>query len=241
MRNASTDSPWPVTNNPLAKFNDPALPDCNLNVPLWQLVRASTAAPTYFAPEEVQLGPRRFVFVDGGITPYNNPAFLLFLMATAAPYRIGWPTGSDRLLLVSVGTGRTREVRDDLRPSEMSLLYNVGRVPLALATAAEVQQDLLCRTFGRCRCGDLVDQELGTMLDDGSPARLPALFTYLRFNADLSAHGLASLGFPSLDPTRLQRMDSLEDVDALRAVGAAIGERVKPELFTGFLGVNDGS
>jgi patatin-like phospholipase/acyl hydrolase len=54
MRNASTDSPWPISNNPRAKYNDCARADCNLNLPLWQLVRASTAAPTYFPPDHVQ-------------------------------------------------------------------------------------------------------------------------------------------------------------------------------------------
>jgi patatin-like phospholipase/acyl hydrolase len=48
LRNATTDSPWPLGNNPAAKYNDPTRPACNLNLPLWQLVRASTAAPTYF-------------------------------------------------------------------------------------------------------------------------------------------------------------------------------------------------
>ena len=48
LRNATTDSPWPLTNNPRAKYNDPTRPGCNLSLPLWQLVRASTAAPTYF-------------------------------------------------------------------------------------------------------------------------------------------------------------------------------------------------
>ena len=48
LRNATTDSPWPLTNNPAAKYNDAARPGCNLNLPLWQLVRASIAAPTYF-------------------------------------------------------------------------------------------------------------------------------------------------------------------------------------------------
>ena len=44
MRNATTDSPWPISNNPYARYNDRARKDCNLNFPLWQLVRASTAA-----------------------------------------------------------------------------------------------------------------------------------------------------------------------------------------------------
>jgi uncharacterized protein len=31
MRNATTDSPWPLSNNPFAKYNDPARHDNNLN------------------------------------------------------------------------------------------------------------------------------------------------------------------------------------------------------------------
>src|SRR5207253_4966376 len=72
MRNHSTGSPWPVSNNPAAKFNDLNLPECNLKLPVWQLVRASTAAPVYFPPETIEIGGRRHVFVGGGITPYNN-------------------------------------------------------------------------------------------------------------------------------------------------------------------------
>ncbi len=39
LRNAGTDSPWPLTNNPLAKYNDRGRADCNLLLPLWRLVR----------------------------------------------------------------------------------------------------------------------------------------------------------------------------------------------------------
>jgi patatin-like phospholipase/acyl hydrolase len=34
MRNATTDSPWPLSNNPKAKYNDAARADCNLKLPL---------------------------------------------------------------------------------------------------------------------------------------------------------------------------------------------------------------
>ena len=74
LRKATTDSPWPLTNNPPAKYNDATRPGCNLKLPLWQLVRGSTAAPTYFPPEVIHID-RDFIFVDGGVTMYNNPAF----------------------------------------------------------------------------------------------------------------------------------------------------------------------
>jgi patatin-like phospholipase/acyl hydrolase len=81
-RNMTTDSPWPISSNPFARYNDLARPDCNRRIPLWQLVRASTAAPVFFPPEILNWDRRdpnkSFVFVDGGLTPYNNPTFLLF-------------------------------------------------------------------------------------------------------------------------------------------------------------------
>ena len=57
MRNATTDSPWPISNNPDAKYNDRGRSDCNLDIPLWQLVRASTAAPVYFRPKKSSWEP----------------------------------------------------------------------------------------------------------------------------------------------------------------------------------------
>ena len=68
-----------------------AHPACNLKFPLWQLVRASTAAPTYFPPEVIDCGGKPFIFVDGGVTMYNNPAFQMFLMATVDRYWVKAP------------------------------------------------------------------------------------------------------------------------------------------------------
>ena len=153
LRNATTDSPWPLSNNPRAKYNRENRADNNLLLPLWQLVRASTAAPVYFPPELVKVGNHDFIFVDGGLTMYNNPAFQLFLMATHEKYALQWPTGEDQMLLVSVGTGTSPKADDHLRPGEMNLLFNAASVPAALMSAALHEQDALCRVLGRCRHG----------------------------------------------------------------------------------------
>jgi patatin-like phospholipase/acyl hydrolase len=62
MRNTSTGSPWPVSSNPEGKYNqrrdDEGPRVSNLDLPLWQLIRASSAAPTFFVPEEVAVGGR---------------------------------------------------------------------------------------------------------------------------------------------------------------------------------------
>jgi hypothetical protein len=69
-----------------------------LAIPLWQRVRASTAAPTYFPPEVFTLDGRDVVFVDGALTTYNNRAFQLFLMATHDVYRLCWTATESDLL-----------------------------------------------------------------------------------------------------------------------------------------------
>jgi patatin-like phospholipase/acyl hydrolase len=236
MRNATTDSPWPISNNPYARYNDPSRPDCNLQLPLWQLIRASTAAPTYFPPEviEVEKG-EPFVFVDGGITSFNNPAFQLFLMATTKPYKLNWPVGEDKMLLVSVGTGMTPSANKNLKPGEMNLLYNAGAIPSALMFAAQNQQDMLCRIFGKCLEGDIIDQEVGNMIDINAPGG-EKLFTYMRYNADLSHEGLSALGLTQINPADVQKMDAVDKIKELQAVGKAIADqKVKKEHFVNFL------
>ena len=238
MRNATTDSPWPISNNPDAKYNALDRDDCNLRIPLWQLVRASTAAPTYFPPEEVRLGKRSFLFVDGGVTTYNNPAFLVFLMSTLGAYRMGWQTGADKMLLVSVGTGTSPNANANLAAGDMNLLYNAGTIPSALMYAALNEQDMLCRAFGRCRAGAVLDSELEAMMltaEAEKSARLPRLFTYMRYNAELSKEGLTSLGLGMLKPEDVQKMDSIEHMDDLRRVGEAAGKQVVADHFAGFV------
>jgi uncharacterized protein len=234
LRNASTDSPWAVSNNPAAKYNDCARPDCNLNLPLWRLIRASTAAPTYFPPEIVKIGTKEFVFVDGGITMYNNPAFQAFLMATVEPFNLNWPTAEEKILVVSVGTGTSPYANADLRPGEMNILYNATSIPSALMFAALNEQDFLCRVFGKCLAGDPLDREVGDMIGKGGPVP-HKLFTYVRYNAELTRTGLDELGLNDVEPTNVQQLDSVEFVTDLQRVGTGVAERkVKAEHFAGF-------
>jgi predicted acylesterase/phospholipase RssA len=79
-----TGSPWILANNPKAPYWKTKAPDAetgergysgNEHYKLANLVRASTAAPFYFDPEllEIVEGEPLGLFVDGGVTPHNNP------------------------------------------------------------------------------------------------------------------------------------------------------------------------
>ena len=165
---------------------------------------------------------------------YNNPAFQLFLQATLPQYRLGWKTGESDLLVVSVGTGLSPKADDHLRPGEMNLLFNIGSIPAALMYAALNEQDLLCRVFGRCRHGAEIDREVGDLMTD--PGLLDQrLFSYVRYNAELSRTGLDALGLPDIEPEDVQKMDSVDHISDLRRVGRAAAEQVAPHHFAGFL------
>ncbi|WP_441267713.1 patatin-like phospholipase family protein [Bradyrhizobium sp. 215_C5_N1_1] len=228
MRNATTDSPWPICNNPFAKYNDPRHPACNLNMHLWQLARASTAAPIYFPPETLVCGDKPFIFVDGGVTMYNNPAFQMFLMATvsnywplAPPEKRGWKTGVDEMLIVSVGTGTSAGENLSLTAEEMNILYNATNIPSALMSAALNEQDFLCRVFGQCVAGAPLDREIGDMIGSVGPFSNKA-FRFVRYNADLTEAGLSRIGCSDLVPERVQRLDAVDSIDALERIGQQV-------------------
>lgn len=241
MRNATTDSPWPLSNHPSAMFNNTGDDNDNLKLPLWQLIRASTAAPVYFPPEAIRVGANDFLFVDGGVTMFNNPAFQMFLMATTQPFRCNWTADEKEMLLVSVGTGHAANANKDLGAGDMNLLYNASSVPSALMTAALHEQDALCRYFGKCLVGDPIDLELGDMKNVTAPGG-KKLFTYLRYNAELTQKGLGKLGKQSkhdlkdVDPKSVQKLDSIEAIGDLQRVGRAVATQVDRAHYAGFLG-----
>jgi len=185
MRNGSTGGSWPITNNPLALFNDRARADCNLEFPLWQLLRASTAAPTFFPPEEIELDGRINMFMDGGMTPYNNPALIAVLTATLPRYRICWPAKREELHVISVGTGTERAKMPGKPALDINLYDHIKYIAPALLGSIAWEQDLLCRILGDCVHGAVLDREIGALemptLLDGCEQR----FTYVRYDEPL--------------------------------------------------------
>ncbi len=245
-RNVTTDSPWPISSNPRAKYNDPKRPDCNMKIPLWQLVRASTAAPIFFEPEVIQWdaknAAKRFVFVDGGMTPYNNPSFLMYRMATLPEYNLGWKTGEKTLLLMSIGTGAAPEVDANVYSPSKNALSNLSGIPSALMYGASVDQDLNCRTVGRCVYGAPLDREIGDLIprDDNGKAiplsqDLGRGFLYARYNAELSFDGLRKMGLSDIDPRKVSQLDSVDALEDLSRVGQKLAEEVKLEHFGSFV------
>ena len=148
-------------------------PTATWTCPLWQLLRGSTAAPTYFAARADQArAQRESLFVDGGVTPYNNPALLAMLMATLPCYHLKWPTGPGHCLhLTSIGTGGQKAHYLKTLATKVYLWNTPGYVIRGLMGTVGVNQDLLCRVIGRCLHGSKLDSELECLAErDGVAA-----------------------------------------------------------------------
>lgn len=245
-RNTTTDSAWPISSNPAAMFNDSAASNCNLNIPLWKLVRASTAAPVYFPPEVIQVDPndptQDFVFVDGGTTPYNNPAFLMYRMATSPAYNLNWDTGEKNLLIVSLGTGSAPKLGTVAEDPEQNLALAAANTLSALMNQAQVDQDVNCRTIGRCNHGPWLDLEIADLIPrdvDNQPIPLEQdlgrQFLYLRYDAELTRAGLNRIALTDIDPEQVSKLDSIENMNDLLRIGERLADQIQPEQFGSFI------
>ena len=105
---ASDTRQQPSTDRPPA---DSDLPDSHIESPLMRdVARATSAAPTYFEPIDLDLRLSDLTLVetlvDGGIYA-NNPAMCAYADAKRIIRNGGSP--NDQILLVSIGTGISRE------------------------------------------------------------------------------------------------------------------------------------
>jgi hypothetical protein len=213
VRNHTTGSAWPVTNNSKAKFNDSSLADCNLKIPLWKLVRASTAAPVYFDPEVIEMGGISSVFVDGSVTPYNNPSLIALLTAVLPCYGMNWKTGSKNIRLVSVGTMRFSSGLPK-QAKQLWLGYNAAQIPSALIQGIAWQQDYLCRCMGECIFGESLDAEIGSMIGEQLPGE--RWFSYVRYNQSYKAEKMKQM---LKIESRLSKLDAVYAIPFLREIG----------------------
>ncbi|MVM34149.1 patatin [Spirosoma sp. HMF4905] len=223
LKAADSDSPWTLTNNPNAFYNQANQPKNNLTIPLWQLVKASLTTPIFICPEQIQLPTATLSMVDGSVSMYNNPAFLLFLNVTSPIYKINWPVGEDKLQLTSVGTGRNPGVNVNIGPKEVNPLFQMGAISSGLLQSASFEQDYLCRFFGRCVAGDVLTQEIGDMI--GQKSGLPGkFFTYLRYDIELSNPNLFTIGLASIPAESVLAVDAVDALPALQLIGKTVAQ-----------------
>lgn len=249
-KNVTLGSTWFFINNRKGKYFSQ-----NQGLPLWQIVRASTAAPTYFPPQTIKVpdGPAKghaYEFIDGGVSTYNNPSLQVFLEATEPAYGIGWETGTENLLLMSLGTGFSEEQIAEGKASGYNALNWAQYAIEELMGDANLQQNVLMHLIGEhpsaappsgntAMAGGAVASAVGRM-----SARLGGnrLLTYQRITVGLTRQRLDHLGLSEIDPGKVGKLDCVDQVDNLQKIGRAIAkEQVNMRALGGFFRSNGGN
>jgi len=209
-----TGSAWVVSNIPGAPyFDDPADGSYlgNRHYRLVDLLIASAAAPVLFRQKTVHVvdGDLPGVFVDGGLSPFNDPSLALLMLARLAPYGLRWPTGANRLFALSIGTGSFRSSLSAERAARAKPL------PLAVQSFASVLgecgwlSNLLMEWIGHPLSPSRHNSEIGA-LDPADALFAEPPFSYLRLDIPLEAGPLAELGI-DVSATDLRRFRRLDD------------------------------
>lgn len=233
-KRADTFSTWSMINHPEAKYYEPQAPGeiGNKDYLLREVVRASTAAPTYFLPQRMDIGNRQATFVDGGVSMANNPSFQLFLLATLQGFPFHWETGADKLLLASIGTGTFTKVVDAEKMAANNMLGWAATVPDMLMEDATYQNQLLLQYLSKSPTAIEIDSEIGDLRDDLLTPK--PMLHYLRYQAyleqpktmpDGTQEDKPYLPFDDKTIEKMRQMDKAEMVDQLLQVGRIYAQR----------------
>lgn len=225
-KNATSGDTWFFVNASNNKFAQK-----NADLPLWQIIRASSAAPTYFPPRTLEIANNLYEFIDGGMSSYNNPSFQLFLEATQPAYGIGWTPGERDILLISIGTGFSNEQIPYPKARNYKALswapYAIG----SFMDSANLQQNVLMQLMSRRR----KDRDSGSSTDFISKY-FESLLTYHRYTISFTRKRFKELNLGDIDVSKVRAMDCIDQIPALRRIGRAIArEQVHPDDFRGFL------
>jgi len=208
----------------------------NKNIKLWQAVRASSAAPTYFVPQMIDVGDgQRAAFVDGGVSMANNPALTLLMVATLNGFPFHWPMGEENLSIVSVGTGYSilKKKTDEIEDAWLGTW--AAAVPDMLMQDASWQNQAMLQWLSDSPTAHTIDMETGNLKGDHIGGK-PQL-KYLRYNFPITENDLNGLGlgrsFNQQDVASIIEMSNAGNRELLYQIGTAASASVLPEHFSG--------
>lgn len=171
------------------------------------------------------------LFVDGAVSPHNNPALAFFQSVTLRAFRICWPMGPQNLTIVSIGTGshRPRLRYERLGFARMPKLALAAL--MSLISDAEMAVLAQMQWLGECPAPWLINSEVGTLAEDGPPGG--KLFRFFRYDVRLEEDWLKTELNISMKPRELIRFRTMDDpgiVNEIFEIGRIAAARyVRPE------------
>jgi uncharacterized protein len=240
-----TGSQWVLSNHPNSRyFHGGSAPGtvANKDYPLWSVVRASTAAPTYFEPEHIMVSTGDAVagtgevhgeFIDGGVSTMNNPTLQMVLAATVQGYGFGWAMGPDRLEVTSVGTGRASQALGVSTGTDSVVALHAVKALKSVLEDCEDMVEVMLQWLSDSTTARSIDREMGTLA--GHYAGTGPSLRYHRYNVHFEPSWFQKELGSTLDADKLNdlaQMDKPGNMKQLEEIGQQAAERfVKPEHF----------
>jgi hypothetical protein len=192
----------------------------------------------YLLPKFGPSGDTHGLFIDGGVTPYNNPAYFLLMLATLKQFGICWKLGPKDMTIVSIGTGSFRPKLSfgDLANPFMRQLNLIERTILSCIADGQNLALAQMQWLGDCPVRWPVNSEIFGV--EGNPPPGGPWFRFMRYDMGLDPSWmLEKLGrkVDAGEASELQQMDSTEAIETLYDIGIrAANMQVKAEhLFGG--------
>jgi len=232
-KRADTNSTWPILNHPDGKFFDSDI-GRNKDIPLWQAIRASSAAPTYFVPQLIDVGnDQTAAFVDGGVSMANNPSLTLLMVATLKGFPFGWEMGEDKLEVVSLGTGYSIFSKKTSEIEKSWMMDWAKNVPNMLMQDSSWQNQIMMQWLSNSPTAADIDMEINGLHGDyigGKPQ-----IKYLRYNFPITIDALNALPsdktYTDEDVESLIEMSNAENRFELFKIGSLASKAIKKEHF----------
>lgn len=225
-KRADTGSTWPFINHPDGQFYDD-----NKAIKIWEILRASAAAPVIFLPlpMEFQEG-QKATFIDGGISLAANPALQLFLVATLKGFPFHWSKGEDNLLVTSIGTGCWPYEANPEKIANSDMVRMVATLPALFMHDAQWHNQMFLQLMSKSLTPWPIDMEVGDLSDDLLAPE--PLLTYLRYDISLTPEELEKLGLPHLSEKykKLHDMSNAANRFDLKEIGDRAAEKQIDEI-----------
>jgi len=222
-KRADTYSLWTVANHP-----DGIYFNSNAHLKLWEVCRASSAAPYYFKPKKLVLRNRKgqpfdATFIDGGVSLANNPAWETFLVATVPSFGFKWDTGENMMSITSLGTGNGAKKEDPHELEKLKAVSWASKLADVFMNDALEMNHVLMELLGvnkgpqytfNSQYGN--GNELQLIKDKNSK-----LFSFIRHNVTLSVNDLKNISVDADTAmiNSLIEMDHYENMDKLLEIG----------------------
>ncbi|MFT3793112.1 patatin-like phospholipase family protein [Flavobacterium sp.] len=223
-KRADTYSLWTIGNHPNATYAK-----ANAHFKLWELCRASSAAPYYFMPK--LLHPKTSkgvsldaVYIDGGLSLANSPAWQAFLAVTVPSFGFDWKSGKDAIYITSLGTGNGVKKEDvNKLLKSWGVEWSSKLSDLFMVDALEMNHVILETVGHNAGPKHITDSQYGDLSNYKVIKDECKLFTFERHNVKLTVDDLKGLGIKVTQQQvdSLKEMDYFENMDQLLEIGKA--------------------